>query len=82
MGAYTHITLNQRQEVAYCHSYPHLVPLGANLRFGLAKIEDHGYGYHENDKGTAPATRMMILRKTFHQSGRVVLFPSPHFESQ
>jgi len=20
MGAYTHITLNQRQEVAYCHS--------------------------------------------------------------
>lgn len=51
MGAYAHVTVNQRQQVVYRHSYPHLVPLGANLRFGLTKIEDHHYGYHENDKG-------------------------------
>jgi len=51
MGSYTYITVNQWQEVGYRHPYPHLVSLGANLRFGMAKIEDHRYGYQENDKG-------------------------------
>jgi hypothetical protein len=41
MGADTHITMHQREDVVYRHSYPHLVPLGANLRFGMAKIVDH-----------------------------------------
>src|SRR5215469_2777473 len=50
MGADTHITMHQREDVVNRHSYPHLVPLGSNLRFGMAKIVDHHYECHENDK--------------------------------
>src|SRR5215469_13360014 len=49
MGTYTHITMNQRQDVVYRHSYPHLILVGANLRFGIAKIVDHHYGCHDNN---------------------------------